>query len=95
MDGGMGSSVNMIAVKDCDAAVVLVPAVADSVSVFGPGPGADIKSFAGRACAIFADDEALAAFGVDALDPACRIPSAQAGRAQGRRVAADVAAFLA
>ena len=95
MDGGMGRSVNMIAVKDCDEAVVLVPAVADSVSVFGPGPGADVKSFAGRVCGVFADDESIAAFGADALDPACRVPSAQAGRAQGRRVAADVAAFLA
>ncbi|MCT7367244.1 patatin [Mycolicibacterium llatzerense] len=95
MDGGMGSSVNMVAVKDCDAAVVLVPAPSDSPSPFGAGPGADVKSFAGSACAIYADGESLAAFGLDPLDPACRIPSAQAGRAQGRRVAAEVAAFLA
>ena len=94
MDGGMGSSVNMIAVKDCDTAVVLVPAPSDSPSPFGAGPGADVKSFAGRACGVFADDESLAAFGADPLDPACRIPAAQAGRAQGRRVAAEVAAFL-
>ncbi|MUL45768.1 patatin-like phospholipase family protein [Mycobacterium sp. CBMA293] len=95
MDGGMGSSVNMIAVADCDTAVVLVPAPSDSPSPFGAGPGADVRSFAGNACAIFADDESLAAFGVDPLDPACRIPSAHAGRVQGRRVAAEVAAFLA
>ena len=36
---------------------------------------------------------ALAAFGANPLDPACRIPSARAGRAQGRRMAAEVAAF--
>ncbi len=95
MDGGMGSSVNMIGVKDCDTAVVLVPAPSDSPSPFGAGPGADVKSFAGSACAIYADDDSLAAFGLDPLDPVCRIPSAQAGRAQGRRVAAEVAAFLA
>jgi NTE family protein len=95
MDGGMGSSVNMIAVADCTSAVVLVPAPADAPSPFGAGPGADVKTFAGTAFAIYADDEALAAFGADPLDPACRIPSAQAGRAQGRRVAADLAAFLA
>ncbi|MDR3662526.1 MAG: patatin-like phospholipase family protein [Mycobacterium sp.] len=95
MDGGMGSSVNMIAVSDCTSAVVLVPAPADSPSPFGAGPGADVKSFPGRAFAIYADDEALAAFGADPLDPACRIPSAHAGRAQGRRVAAALAAFLA
>ena len=34
-------------------------------------------------------------FGPNPLDPACREPSARAGRAQGRRVAAEVAAFLA
>lgn len=95
MDGGMGSSVNMIAVADCSAVIVLVPAPADSPSPFGAGPGADVTSFAGSACAIYADDASLAAFGIDPLDPACRIPSAQAGRAQGRKVAADVAAFLA
>lgn len=94
MDGGMGSSVNMIAVGDCDAAIVLVPALADSPSPFGPGPGADVRSFAGSACAIYADAESIAAFGADPLDPACRIPSSQAGRVQGRRVAAEVAAFL-
>ncbi|WP_060999902.1 patatin-like phospholipase family protein [Mycolicibacterium mucogenicum] len=93
MDGGMGSSVNMIAVKDCDTAVV--PAPSDSPSPFGAGPGADVRSFPGSAFGIYADDQSLAAFGVDPLDPACRIPSAQAGRAQGRKVAAEVAAFLA
>ncbi|MEZ0051536.1 NTE family protein [Mycobacterium sp. MAA66] len=95
MDGGMGSSVNMIAVADCTSAVVLVPAAGDGPSPFGAGPAADINSFAGAAFAIYADAEALAAFGADPLDPACRIPSAHAGRAQGRRVAADLAAFLA
>jgi NTE family protein len=44
---------------------------------------------------VFADDDSLAAFGPNPLDPACREPSARAGRAQGRRVAAEVAAFLA
>jgi NTE family protein len=43
---------------------------------------------------VFADDESLAAFGPNALDPRCRIASAQAGRVQGRREAAGVAAFL-
>jgi NTE family protein len=43
---------------------------------------------------VFADHESLAAFGPNALDPRCRIASAQAGRVQGRREAAGVAAFL-
>jgi len=36
----------------------------------------------------------LAAFGPNPLDPRCRVVSAAAGRAQGRREAAGVAAFL-
>jgi hypothetical protein len=43
---------------------------------------------------LFADDKSLAAFGPNALDPSCRIAPAQAGRAQGRREAAALAAFL-
>jgi NTE family protein len=43
---------------------------------------------------VFADDESLAAFGRNPLDPACRKPSALAGREQGQRVAEAVAEFL-
>jgi NTE family protein len=43
---------------------------------------------------MFADQKSLAAFGSNALDPHCRVASAEAGRAQGRREAAGVAAFL-
>ena len=41
--------------------------------------------------AVLADDDSRAAFGADVLDPASMPPSAAAGRAQGRAVAADVA----
>ncbi|MGE2715055.1 patatin-like phospholipase family protein [Mycolicibacterium litorale] len=94
MDGGVGSTVNMAVAADCDAAVALVPSGRNSPSPFGSGAVAEVDGFAAPTFGIFADDEALAAFGANPLDPACRIPSAQAGRAQGRRVAADVAAFL-
>jgi NTE family protein len=43
---------------------------------------------------VFADHKSLAAFGPTPLDPRCRIASAEAGRVQGRREAAGVAAFL-
>jgi NTE family protein len=43
---------------------------------------------------VFADDESIAAFGPNPLDPACRKPSALAGREQGRRIAAAVTDFL-
>ncbi|MEB3980415.1 patatin-like phospholipase family protein [Mycobacterium sp. 663a-19] len=94
MDGGVGSSVNLGVAADCDAAVVLVPSGADTPSPFGAGPAAEITAFAGVVFSVFADAESMAAFGPNALDPRCRIPSALAGRAQGRREAAAVAQFL-
>ena len=95
MDGGIGSAVNMALAADCDTAVALVPQGRSTPSPFGTGAAEEVDGFDGRSLGIFADDDALAAFGKNPLDPACRVPSAQAGRAQGRRVAAEVAAFLA
>ncbi|EUA50562.1 hypothetical protein I552_1498 [Mycobacterium xenopi 3993] len=43
---------------------------------------------------MFADDDSLAAFGANPLDPRCRVASAKAGRAQGRRDVAALTAFL-
>jgi len=94
MDGGIGSTINLDVAGDCDMAVVLVPQGVSAPSPFGPEPVAEIAAFRGPALGIFADDESLAAFGPNALDPRCRIASARAGRAQGRREAAGVAAFL-
>jgi NTE family protein len=94
MDGGIGSTINLHLADDCGAAVVLVPAGESAPSSFGVGPATEIADFAGRTLGVFADDESLAAFGVNPLDPRCRPASAQAGRAQGRREAAAVAAFL-
>jgi NTE family protein len=94
IDGGVGSTVNMVAAADCDAVVVLVPSGENSPSPFGGGAPAEIAGFAGATLAVFADDAALAAFGRNPLDPACRIPSANAGREQGRREAARVVRFL-
>lgn len=94
MDGGIGSAINLDVVDDCDMAVVLVPGGVSAPSPFGPGPAVEIAAFRGTALGVFADDESLAAFGSNPLDPRCRIASARAGRAQGRREAAGVAAFL-
>lgn len=95
MDGGVGSSVNMALAADCDVAVVLVPQGEFTPAPFGVNTFEEINAFDGKTFAVFADDEALTAFGKDPLDPRCRIPSASAGRRQGRRVAADVGDFLA
>ncbi|WP_454791619.1 patatin-like phospholipase family protein [Mycolicibacterium lutetiense] len=93
MDGGIGSAVNMALAADCDTAVALVPQGRSTPSPFGAGAAEEVDGFAGS-LGIFADEESLSAFGKNPLDPDCRVPSAHAGRAQGRRVAAEVAAFL-
>ncbi|OBF25175.1 patatin [Mycobacterium kubicae] len=94
MDGGVNSSVNLGVADDCDQAVLLVPGAADAPSPFGPGPAGEIAAFGGATFAVFADEDSLAAFGSNPLDPRCRIGSATAGRAQGRREAAALATFL-
>lgn len=48
----------------------------------------------GMVFAVFADDDSLAAFGPNPLDPLCRVNSAMAGRQQGRREAQAVARLL-
>jgi NTE family protein len=94
IDGGVGSSVNLSVANDCDEAVVLVPSGVDAPSPFGAAPAAEIAAFPGRTFPVFADGNSLAAFGPNLLDPRCRIPSAAAGREQGRREAKAVAKFL-
>ena len=94
MDGGVGSTINLAFADDCDVAVVLVPAGESAPSPFGAGTAGEIDGFRGAALGVFADDESLAAFGPNPLDPRCRRGSAEAGRAQGRREAAAVAEFL-
>ncbi|KDF00895.1 patatin [Mycolicibacterium aromaticivorans JS19b1 = JCM 16368] len=95
MDGGVSSSVHTAVAADCATAVVLVPASESAPSPFTHGTAAEIAAFGARTFAVFADDASLSAFGPNPLDPRCRIPSALAGREQGRRVAAAVTEFLA
>ncbi|WP_354523330.1 patatin-like phospholipase family protein [Mycolicibacterium sp. 624] len=94
MDGGVGSTVNTAVAADCEVVVALVPSGQNAPSPFGDGAVREIAELGDSALAVFADDDALAAFGRNPLDPACRIPSAHAGRAQGRREAQRVAEFL-
>ncbi|WP_231748725.1 patatin-like phospholipase family protein [Mycobacterium sp. M26] len=94
MDGGVSSSVHTAVAADCETAIVLVPSGQFAPSPFGDGTAAEIAAFGARTFAVFADEAALAAFGPNPLDPVCRVPSAKAGREQGRRVAAAVTEFL-
>ncbi len=95
MDGGIGSTVNLALAADCEMVVALIPQGVSSPSPFGQGALAEVQSFDGLAFGVFADAESITAFGPNPLDPACRAPSALAGRIQGRRIAADIADFLA
>ncbi|GBE64582.1 hypothetical protein MFM001_10440 [Mycobacterium sp. MFM001] len=94
MDGGIGSTINLDVADDCGTAVVLVPSGASAPSSFGAGPAAEMAAWGGATHGVFADDASLAVFGSNPLDPRCRAASARAGRAQGRREAPAVAAFL-
>jgi NTE family protein len=94
MDGGVGSTVNMSAVRDCSVAVALVPSGQETPSPWGKATAEEIAATPGATLAVFADADSLAGFGPNPLDPACREPSARAGRAQGRREAGRVAEFL-
>ena len=94
MDGGVSSSVHTAVASDCATAVVLVPSGESAPSLFGEGVAAEIAAFDARTFTVFADESALRAFGPNPLDPRCRVPSAVAGREQGRRVAAAVREFL-
>ena len=60
MDGGIGSTINLDIAKDCDSAVVLVPAGVSAPSPFGPGPVAEIAAFRGTALGIFTDEQSSA-----------------------------------
>jgi NTE family protein len=94
MDGGVGSSVNLNLANDCVVAMVLVPSGRSTPSPFGGGAADEVEALGGSVFGVFADDESLVAFGRNPLDPACRKPSALAGREQGRRMAAAIADFL-
>jgi len=79
---------------DCDVVIALLPQGRTSPSPFGTGAVEEVDNFAGSAFGVFADDASLDAFGPNPLDPACRAPSASAGRVQGKRIAGEIADFL-
>jgi NTE family protein len=94
VDGGMRSSTNADLAAGCSHALALVT----SPDALQRGPlGGVERELAGLAPArthlVVADKTSLRAFGRNPLDPAVRRPSAEAGYAQGRAAAAEVAAF--
>jgi NTE family protein len=71
-----------------------VPSGRSAPSPFDSGAAEEVEAFGGSTFGVFADDESLTAFGRNPLDPACRKPSALAGREQGRRLAGAITDFL-
>jgi NTE family protein len=93
MDGGMRSIANADLAVGHDPVLVLVPSteqtpMGQSISQSELDPLAPA-----RVHIINADAASVAAFGSNPLDPANRRPAALAGRALGRSVATEIAAF--
>ena len=92
MDGGVGSTVNLSLPTTATSAVVLVPSGEYDTVTVRRRRGRRDRGLPRRDARLSSPTTtSLAAFGPNPLDPACRIPSANAGRAQGRREAAAVA----
>jgi NTE family protein len=93
MDGGMRSAANADLAAGYDRVVVVAPITRGLRSIASvTGQVTEL----GRSCQAVAlvapDAAAVAAFGRNLLDPACRAPSAQAGYAQAEAARADLAA---
>jgi NTE family protein len=93
MDGGMRTMANSDLAAGCDPILILIP----STEQTAVGPAIDPNELAAlepaRVRVVYADVAAVAAFGLNPLDPQVRRPSALAGRELGRQVAAEIAAF--
>ncbi len=95
IDGGVRSPANADLAAGYDRVIVLAPITRSG----GPMPRFADQIAAlrrdGRVAVVTPDDIAIRAIGRNALDPAARVPSARAGRAQGVEVAPVIAALWA
>ncbi len=95
MDGGMRSPTNADLANGYDHVLILNP-LGEAANYFGIGPTAEaaaLERAGSRVLVIGPDAASIAAIGANPLDPATRKPSALAGRAQGRELAASIAAL--
>ncbi len=93
MDGGMRSGANADLAAGSERVLILVPSAEESP--FGRAiPDTELEALASsRVFIVYADPESISAMGANPLDPASRRPAAIAGRAVGRRIAAEVGRF--
>jgi NTE family protein len=95
MDGGVRSGTNADLATGYERILILNPMGANA-NLAGNGPAkeaADLEHQGSQVLIIEPDAASLTAIGQNPLDPATRTPSAQAGLAQGRELAATVAGF--
>jgi NTE family protein len=95
MDGGVRSATNTDLARGYDRILILNP-LGETANFFGAGTAAEAATLereGSRVLVIGPDAASTGAIGLNPLDPAARKPSALAGRAQGRELAASVAAL--
>ncbi len=96
MDGGMRSITNADLASGYDRILILNPA-GDSMNFFGGTNTADevaaLERAGSQVFVISPEAAAIAAIGLNPLDPATRAPASQAGRSQGHDLGEQVAAF--
>ena len=92
-DGGVRTIANSDLAAGSDPVLILAPLAEANAPVALPAHELAVLEPA-RVQVVFADDASILAFGSNPLDPATAPVSARAGREQGRRIAAEIAAFL-
>jgi len=92
-DGGVRTIANADLAAGSDPVLILAPLAETNSPVAFPAHELAVLEPA-RVHVVFADEASLVAFGNNPLDPATAAGSARAGREQGRRIAADIAAFF-
>ncbi len=95
MDGGMRSATNADLAKGYERILILNPLGANA-NFLGAGLDAEVASLqreGSQVLVIGPDAASTTAISINPLDPATRQPSAQAGRAQGRELAVQIAAL--
>jgi NTE family protein len=86
MDGGARAFTNVDLAGEYRRVLVIAP-------LAEPDFADRLAQLTGRVEVVQPDADSLAAFGTEVLDPAVRTPAARAGRAQGRRAAAQISAL--
>ena len=92
-DGGVRTIANSDLAAGSDPVLILAPLAEANAPIALPAYELAVLE-PSRIHIVCADDASLLAFGSNPLDPATAPGSARAGRDQGRRIAAEIAAFL-